>query len=68
MIDKLVGATIGVVVGLVMLPVVVDIVEDLDTSTYTGVFGTGVDSLVSILPLLYVVIIVGGAVAYVKWK
>ena len=65
MISKLFQAVLGVVIGLALLPVVIDTVNDLITD-YTGTFGTGAEALVELIPLFYVIIIVVGAVAYVK--
>ena len=66
-ISKLFQAVIGVVIGLAMLPVVIDTVDDLITD-YTGTFGTGAEALVELIPLFYVIIIVVGAIAYVKFS
>lgn len=67
MISKLFQAVLGVVIGLAMLPVVIDTVDDLITN-YTGTFGSGAESLVELIPLFYVIIIVVGAIAYVKFS
>ena len=67
MISKLFQAVIGVVIGLALLPVVIDTVNDLITD-YTGTFGTGAESLVQLIPLFYVIIIVVGAIAYVRFS
>ena len=67
MISKLFQAVIGIVIGLAMLPVVIDTVNDLITA-HTGTFGTGAEALVELIPLFYVIIIVVGAVAYVKFS
>ena len=66
MIDKLIGAVIAIVIGVVLLPVVVDTVGDLNATTMADY--PGVIALTNILPLLFVVIIVGGALAYFKYK
>lgn len=67
MINKLIGAAIAVVIGLALLPVVLEVIEDLVTG-YTGEMGTGTETLVGILPLIYVVILIAGAVAFIKYK
>lgn len=72
MIDKLMGAMIAVVVGVALVPVILTTIDDvryIDGNISTpAVLPTGVDSLLTILPLLFVIIIVGGAVAYLKYK
>jgi len=49
------------------LPVVIDTVNDLITA-HTGTFGKGAEALVELIPLFYVIIIVVGAIAYVKFS
>lgn len=71
MINKLFGAMLGVVIGLALMPIVIDVTDDVVTtygSAGTDVLGTGLEALINIIPLLYVVLIVAGAVAYIKFK
>lgn len=59
MVSRLIQAMIGIVIGLALLPVVVDFVDD-----FVGAEEGGIYSLVELLPILYVVIIVVGAIGY----
>lgn len=71
MIRKLFGAMIGTVIGLALTPIVIDVVNDV-TTTYgtagTDVLGTGVETLLNLLPLLYVIVIIAGAIAYIRFS
>ena len=71
MINKLFGAMIGTVVGLALTPIVIEVVSDV-TTTYgtagTDVLGTGVETLLNLIPLLYVIVIIAGAIAYIKFS
>ena len=71
MINKLFGAMIGTVIGLALTPIVIDVTSDV-TTTYgtagTDVLGTGVETLLNLLPLLYVIVIIAGAIAYIKFS
>lgn len=71
MIRKLFGAMIGTVIGLALTPIVIEVVSDV-TTTYgtagTNVLGTGVETLLNLLPLLYVIVIIAGAIAYIKFS
>lgn len=64
MINKLLGALLAIVVGIAMLPTITDVIAGLDTTTLP----TAVASLVDLLPILFVIIIVAGAVAYISFK
>ena len=64
MINKLLGAMLAIVVGIAMLPTITDVIAGLDTTTLP----TAVASLVDLLPILFVIIIVAGAVAYISFK
>lgn len=66
MIDRLIGAMIAIVVGVVLVPVVISTVDGLNATALARY--TGVGALTAILPLLFVVIIVGGALMYFKYK
>ena len=66
MVNKLIQAMIVIVIGLALLPVIMDFVNDL-----TGEGGQLEDeqalaSLVELLPILFVIILVVGAIAYVR--
>lgn len=59
-ISNLITALVGAVIGLALLPVVsssVAIASECASST--------ISALLSVIPILYVVVIVGGMVAYV---
>lgn len=64
MVNKVIGVMIVLVIGLALLPVIGDFAADL-----TGVGGqfeaTTVGSLIDLLPVLYVIILVAGAVGYI---
>ena len=63
MTNKLIGALIAIVIGLALLPVVVSFVETAEESLEGGV-----ETLVGLLPILYVIMIIGGAVGYLSFK
>lgn len=67
MVRNLLQALIGIVIGLALLPVVATFASDL-----TGVGGqladTSVGALVDLMPILYVIILIAGAVGYVAYK
>lgn len=64
MVNKIIGVMITMVIGLALLPVVGEF-----ASTLTGVGGQFVDtivgSLINLLPVIYVIILVAGSVAYI---
>ena len=64
MVGRLVNALIGIVVGLAMVPTVVSTVDGLDTLTLSS----AEQSLVDLIPILYIILIVGGAVAFLAIK
>lgn len=64
MVNNLLGAMLAIVVGVAMLPTINDTIEGLDTADMP----TAVQSLVDLLPILFVVIIVAGAVAFIRFK
>lgn len=64
MINKLIGVMIFLVIGLALLPVVNDFVKDL-TGVGKAFENTTTGSLIDLLPILYVIILVAGSVAYV---
>ena len=63
MTGKLIGALIAIVIGLALLPVIADFVTDLTAEPDPIVEG-GLASLVELLPIIYVIIIIGGVVGY----
>ena len=72
MVKKLISAMIAIVIGLALLPVVADFASSLtadaivEPATPAGVFnGTTVGSLIDLLPILYVIMLVAGAVGWV---
>lgn len=67
MINKLFGAVLGVVIGLALLPVVITSTAAVITD-HTGTFGAGAETLVTLIPLLYVLVVIGGAIAYVRFS
>lgn len=67
MINKLMGALIGIVVGLALLPVVYDFANDLTTSG-GALAGTSAGALVDLLPIVYVIILVAGAVGFIAFS
>lgn len=77
MISKIIGALIAVVIGLALLPVANDFVEDLTVAPVTDgtdvlttggrFYDTSTGSLIDLLPILFVIIIVGGIVGAVIW-
>ena len=64
MVNKLIQAMIAIVIGLALLPVVNDFVTDL-TGTGGDLADTTLGSLVDLLPILFVIILVAGAVAWI---
>ena len=58
-IKTLIGALVGIVVGLALFPVVL---EQVNAVNVTGVTG---GTLISLIPMIYILIIFGGAIAYV---
>lgn len=67
MANKLIGAMITIVIGLALLPVVYQFANDLTTSG-GALNGTTAGTLVDLLPIVYVIILVAGAVGYVAWS
>ncbi len=64
MVQKIISVMIALVIGLALLPVVGDFVDGL-TGTGMQFESTTVGSLIDLLPVLYVIILVAGAVTYV---
>ena len=72
MVNKIIGVMIVLVIGLALLPVVGTFASDLtkaavlDPPAPAGMYyGTNVGSLIDLLPVLYVIILVAGAVGYI---
>lgn len=63
-VNKLINAMILMVIGLALLPVVQEFTTDLTEGSEPVIEGT-MATLVDLLPVLYVIIIVVGAVSYV---
>lgn len=59
MVNKLIQSMIAIVIGLALLPVV----NDFTTQAATGLTGA-MASLVNLLPVLYVIILITGAIGY----
>ncbi len=67
MTGKIIQVMIALVIGLALLPVIGDFVDGL-TGTGMVYESTTVGSLIDLLPVLYVIILVAGSVAYVVWS
>jgi len=72
MVNKVIGVMIVLVIGLALLPVVGNFANDLtadaiaDPVTPAGMFnGTTTGALIDLLPVIYVIILVAGAVGYI---
>jgi hypothetical protein len=67
MTNKLIGGLLTIVIGLSLLPVVHDFVDGL-TGT-SGVYeDTTIGTLIDLVPLFYVIVIVGGVVALIAFN
>jgi len=64
MVNKIIGVMIMLVIGLALLPVVNGFATDL-TGTGGDLEGTTTGSLVDLLPVIYVIILLAGAVGYI---
>ena len=64
MVNKIIGVMIMLVIGLALLPVVNDFATDL-TGTGGALENTTTGSLVDLLPVIYVIILLAGAVGYI---
>ena len=67
MVSKLIQAMVGLVIGLALLPVVGDFAEEL-TGTGGQFEATTTGALIDLLPVLYVIILVAGAIGYVTFS
>lgn len=67
MVNRLIQMMIAMVIGLALLPVVNDFVTDLTNETDGALAGnTTLISLVELLPILYVIVLVAGSIAYIS--
>lgn len=64
MVNKLIQSLIAMVIGLALLPVVNDFAADL-TGSGAALEGTTTGALVDLLPVIYVITLVAGAVGYI---
>lgn len=66
MTNKLIQAMIGIVIGLALLPVVAGFASDLTTGA-TPVLTGSLATLVDLVPVLYVILLIVGAVGYMSY-
>lgn len=64
MVNRLIQSLIAMVIGLALLPVVNDFATGL-TATGGALEGTTTGSLVDLLPVIYVITLVAGAVGFI---
>lgn len=64
MVNRLIQSLIAMVIGLALLPVVADFADGL-TATGGALNGTTTGSLVDLLPVIYVITLVAGAVGFI---
>lgn len=64
MVNKLIQSLIAMVIGLALLPVVADFASEL-TGTGGALEATTTGALVDLLPVIYVITLVAGAVGYI---
>jgi hypothetical protein len=67
MTNKLIGGLLTIVIGLSLLPVVHDFVDGL-TGTDMVYEDTTIGTLIDLVPLFYVIVIVGGVVALIAFN
>jgi len=65
MVNKIIGVMIALVIGLALLPVVHEFADDLTNSVDGVLTGTTTGALVDLLPVIYVIILLAGAVGYI---
>ena len=69
MINKIVGAVLAIVVGVAMLPVVLDSIDALSEGETPIIEQYPVvETLVELLPVLFVIILVVGAVQFIRTR
>ena len=64
MVNKIIGVMIMLVIGLALLPVVSGFATDL-TGEGGALVDTTTGALVDLLPVIYVIILLAGAVGYI---
>lgn len=64
MVNKLIQAMIAIVIGLALLPVVAQFADNL-TGAGGALEGTTSAALVDLLPVLYVIVLIGGVVGFI---
>lgn len=67
MTGRLMGGLVFIVVGLALTPIVFEFADGL-SGTGGTLEGTTAGSLVSLIPILYVLIIVAGTIGYVVFS
>jgi len=67
MTSKLIGGLLTIVIGLSLLPVVNSFVTDL-TGSGMVYESTTIGTLIDLVPLFYVIVIVGGVVALIAFN
>lgn len=70
-INKLIGAMLAIVVGVAVLPAVTGTIDDALYDAEGNLLDSVppvVETLVDLLPILFVVIVVVGAVGYIRWR
>lgn len=66
-LGKLFGALITIVVGLALTPTVASAAANLTTSGGAFTSASAAGQLVGLIPLFYVVMIIGGVIGYVAF-
>lgn len=61
--NKLVKILIGVVIGLALLPVIISTVSAIDVATLS----TAEETLINLIPTLYIIVLLVGVVSYLKF-
>lgn len=61
--NKLVKILIGVVIGLALLPVIISTVSAIDVATLSS----AEETLVNLIPTLYIIVLLVGVVSYLKF-
>lgn len=61
--NKLIKILIGVVIGLALLPVIISTVSAIDVATLSA----AEETLVNLIPTLYIIVLLVGVVSYLKF-
>lgn len=61
--NKLIRILIGVVIGLALLPVIISTVAGIDVATLSS----AEETLVNLIPTLYIIVLLVGVVSYLKF-